>query len=70
MEDQIPVRRCPYCGCEDIGMGWQHDEAMVTYKKHGIFGNRLRLYICRRCGSVVYQCVAKPWKFPSVSGGR
>ena len=44
MKKQIPVTRCQYCGAEDIGLGWQHGEALVTYKCHGLFGNRLKLY--------------------------
>ena len=52
---QIPVQRCQYCGNDDLGLGWQHGEALVTYKKHGLLGRRLRYLICRRCGAVVYQ---------------
>ena len=50
MANQLPVKQCQYCGSDDIGMGWQHGEALVTFKKHGMFGNRLRYLICRRCG--------------------
>ena len=41
MTKQLPVKQCPYCGGTDIGIGWQHGEALVTFKKHGMFGNRL-----------------------------
>ena len=27
-----------YCGSDDLGLGWQHGEALVTYKKHGTPG--------------------------------
>ena len=54
--NQMPVQRCQYCGSDDLGLGWQHGEAIVTFKKHGLLGNRLRYLICRRCGAVVYQC--------------
>ena len=60
------VTRCQYCGAADIGLGWQHGEALVTYQKHGLFGSRLRLLICRQCGAVLYQCVAEPHKFPPI----
>ena len=70
MKKQIPITRCQYCGSEDIGLGWQHGEALVTYKSRGLFGNRLRLYICRHCGAVLYQCVAEPYKFPSIKNIR
>lgn len=58
MTNRLPIQRCQYCGCEDIGLGWQHGEALVTFKKHGMLGNRLRYLICRRCGAVLYQYVA------------
>lgn len=38
MMDQLPVKRCLYCGGEDIGIGWQHGDALVTFKKHGLMG--------------------------------
>ena len=63
---RLPIQRCQYCGCEDIGLGWQHGEALVTFKKHGMLGNRLRYLICRRCGAVLYQYVAEPYKYPPV----
>ena len=63
---QFPVKRCQYCGCEDLGIGWQHGEALVTFKKHGMLGNRLRYLIYRNCGAVLSQCVAVPHKFPPV----
>ena len=31
--NQIPVQRCQYCGSDDLGLGWQHGEALVTYKE-------------------------------------
>ena len=64
MTHQFPVTRCLYCGSEDIGRGWQHGEALVTFKKHGLRGNRLQYLICRRCGAVLYQYVAEPYKYP------
>lgn len=64
--NQIPVQRCQYCGSNDLGLGWQRGEAIVTFKKHGLLGNRLRYLICRHCGAVVYQCVAEPHKFPPI----
>ena len=64
--NQMPVQRCQYCGSDDLGLGWQHGEAIVTFKKHGLLGNRLRYLICRRCGAVVYQWVAEPHRFPPI----
>lgn len=52
MNIQFPVQQCQYCGSTNIGLGWQHGEALVTFKKHGLRGNRLQYLICRRCGAV------------------
>lgn len=66
MENHIPVVQCQYCGSEDLGVGWQHGEGLVTFKYHGLLGNRLKYIICRRCGAVLYQCVAEPHRYPPV----
>ena len=55
MNIQFPVQQCQYCGSTNIGLGWQHGEALVTFKKHGLRGNRLQYLICRRCGAVPCQ---------------
>lgn len=64
---QLPVTKCQYCGSEDIGEGWQHGEALVTFKYHRMLGNRLKYLICRKCGAVLYQCVAEPHRFPQAT---
>ena len=66
MTNPLPIQRCQYCGCEDIGLGWQHGEALVTFKKHRMLGNRLRYLICRRCGAVLFLWVAEPHRFPPI----
>ena len=53
MNIQFPVQQCQYCGSTNIGLGWQHGEALVTFKKHGLRGNRLQYLICRRCGAAL-----------------
>ena len=30
MNIQFPVQQCQYCGSTNIGLGWQHGEALVT----------------------------------------
>ena len=62
----IPVTRCSYCGSYDLGTGWQQNEAIVSFRRNGFLGNRLKHVICRDCGAVLYQCVAEPWRFPPV----
>lgn len=36
MENKLPVTQCQYCGSRDIGEGWQHGEALVTFRKRGL----------------------------------
>lgn len=59
MMNQLPVRQCRYCGGEDIRVGWQSD-ALVTFKRNGLLGNRIKFLICGNCGAILYQCVAEP----------
>lgn len=67
MMNQLPVRQCQYCGGKDIRVGWQSD-ALVTFKRNGLLGNRIKFLICGNCGAVLYQCVAEPHRFPQ--GGK
>ena len=68
MENKLPVTQCQYCGSRDIGEGWQHGEALVTFRKRGLSGNRLRYLLCRQCGAILYQCVAEPQKYVETVG--
>ena len=64
-QPQIPVTHCAWCGSYDLEIGWQQNEAIVTFRRNGLLGNRLKYVICRNCGAVLYQYVAEPWRFPS-----
>ena len=59
--NQLPIRQCRYCCSDDMGLGWQHGEAL---KYHRVLEIRLKYLICRRCGAVLDQCVAEPHRFP------
>ena len=50
--NQLPIRQCRYCCSDDMGLGWQHGEAL---KYHRVLGNRLKYLSCRRCGTVLDQ---------------
>ena len=63
MMNQLPVEQCRFCGGRDIRVGWQSD-ALVTFKRNGLLGNRIKFLICGTCGAVLYQCVAEPHRFP------
>lgn len=63
-QPQIPVNHCAWCESYDLGIGWQQNEAIVTFRRNGLLGNRLKYVICRNCGAVLYQYVAEPWRFP------
>ena len=65
-DHESTIRQCRYYGSDDLGLGWQHGEGIVTFKKHGILGNRMRCLVCRRCGAVLFQWVAEPHRFPPV----
>ena len=59
----IRIKQCKHCGVEDIRVGWQSD-ALVTFKRNGLLGNRIKFLTCGNCGAVLYQCVAEPHRFP------
>ena len=48
----IPIAHCVYCGSHDLGIGWQQNEAIVTFRRNGFLGNQLKHVICRNCGAV------------------
>ena len=63
MMNQLPVNQCRFCGGRDIRVGWQSD-ALVTFKRNGLLGNRIKFLICGNCGAILHQCVAEPHRFP------
>ena len=63
MTNQLPVKRCQHCTSEDIRVGCQQD-ALVTFKRNGLLGNRIKFLICDNCGAILHQCVAEPHRFP------
>ena len=63
-QPRIPVTHCTYCGSYDLGIGWQQNEAIVTFRRNGPPSNRLKYIIYRNCDAVLYQCVAEPRRFP------
>lgn len=65
-QPQIPVNHCAWCGSYDLEIGWQQNEAIVTFRWNGLLGNRLKYVICRNCGAVLCQCVAEPGRFPQI----
>ena len=65
-QPQISVNHCAWYRSYVLGIGWQQNEAIVTFRRNALLGNRLKYVICRNCGAVLYQCVAEPWRFPQV----
>ena len=65
-QPQISVNHCAWYRSYVLGIGWQQNEAIVTFRRNGLLGNRLKYVICRNCGAVLYQCVLEPWRFPQV----
>lgn len=64
MTRQLPIRQCPHCGSDDLGVGWQQDQATVTYRRNGIFGNPVEHLICKSCGAILFSRVPDPRKYP------
>ena len=57
--NQTPVQRCQYCGSDDLGLGWQHGEALVTTKSMDSWAAGFGIYL-PPLGAVVYQWAAEP----------
>ena len=64
---QLPYQQCPYCGSDKFVIGYQHHEAMITYKPNSIFGSRVEYVICKNCGIVLGSRV-DPSKFADANG--
>ena len=58
-QPRIPVTQCTYCGSCDLGIGWQQNEAIVTLRRNGFLGNRLKYVICRNCGVLAVALIHK-----------
>ena len=52
-----------YCGSEDLGLDWQHGDALITFKKYRLLGGRLQHLRYRRCAP----CFANEWRSPAGS---
>lgn len=46
------------------GILYIQNDALVTFKRNGLLGNRIKFLICGNCGAALYQCVAEPHRFP------
>ena len=62
MMNQLPEKQCRYCGSMDIRVSWQQD-ALVTFDRNGLLGNRLKIMLCGNCGSILHQCAAEPHRY-------
>ena len=58
-QPQIPVTLCSWCGSYDLEIGWQQNEAIVTFRRNGLLGNRLKYVICRNCGVLAVALIHK-----------
>ncbi len=58
-QPQIPVNHCAWCGSYDLGIGWQQNEAIVTLRRNGFLGNRLKYVICWNCGVLAVALIHK-----------
>ena len=58
-QPQIPVTHCAWCGSYDLEIGWQQNEAIVTFRRNALLGNRLKYVICRNCGVLAVALIHK-----------
>jgi len=65
---KIPIRQCPWCGSTQFVLGYQNFEVMVMTTPNGVFGNKMRHLICKRCGVVLLSRVAAPQGYKNVGG--
>lgn len=55
-------KKCPICGCEEIGEGIQCAQGSMFPVK-GIFGSQVIAQICTKCGYILSMRVKNPEKF-------
>ena len=55
-------KKCPVCGCEEIGEGRQYAQGSMFPVK-GLFGSQVIADICTKCGHILSMRVKNPEKF-------
>ena len=55
-------KKCPICGCEEIGVGRQCAQGSMFPEK-GLFGSQVIAEICTKCGNILSMRVKNPEKF-------
>lgn len=58
----IKVDKCPYCGHDEFGLGFQEDYARIV-KSYFRFGQTPYHIICLNCGSIVRTFIENPKSF-------
>ena len=64
---EIRIDKCPYCGSEDMGLGYQSAQGAVITVKSGYAGSKVEHMICTECGSIIHSRVAKPELFKNIT---
>ncbi len=64
---EIRIDKCPYCGSEDMGWGYQSAQGAVMTGKSGYAGSKVEHMICTECGSIIHSRVAKPELFKNIT---
>jgi hypothetical protein len=57
------IKKCIYCGSEQIGIGYQQGSASMLTNQSGFSGSMVIHEICTDCGSILYSKVKSPEKF-------
>ncbi len=55
---RVKITHCPYCGSEQLAVGYQtKDAAVFPDTRGGVFGEQIEHTVCLDCGSIVYSRV-------------
>lgn len=61
-ERDMYVKKCPYCGGNEIIEAYQNGYACITAKSNIWGGQQLCHSVCRNCGSIIRSYVKEPEK--------
>lgn len=63
MADSTFIKKCTYCGGEEIGIGYQLGYGSMLVNNIGFKGSKVIYEICINCGSILHSKVSDPKKF-------
>ncbi|MEF9919985.1 MAG: hypothetical protein RSC93_06035 [Erysipelotrichaceae bacterium] len=58
--NEWPIKKCPYCGSEELSLGMQIGQGSMAANKMGFSNSRIEHLICHKCGMILGSRVEKP----------